>query len=162
MQKERQPVKQQRKFRIKSGILTKLLIGIIVPLVIILTFIGVQLNRDVEKTVVTLNDNYLESETLAAAKQLDSQLQRYMGMVEAMSQSKEETQKVSSWHAGFKGTQEQEEVLTFLKNFQSSDDMIASTWIYNLTAKEMLQSDGTYKNSAEFDATGRQWYGTLS
>lgn len=143
MQKERQPVKQQRKFRIKSGILTKLLIGIIVPLVIILTFIGVQLNRDVEKTVVTLNDNYLESETLAAAKQLDSQLQRYMGMVEAMSQSKEE-------------------VLTFLKNFQSSDDMIASTWIYNLTAKEMLQSDGTYKNSAEFDATGRQWYGALS
>lgn len=72
MQNESQQKKQQKKFRIKSGILTKLLIGIIVPLVVILTLVGIELNKGVEKSVVTLNDNYLESETLAAAKQLDS------------------------------------------------------------------------------------------
>lgn len=158
MQNESQQKKQQKKFRIKSGILTKLLIGIIVPLVVILTLVGIELNKGVEKSVVTLNDNYLESETLAAAKQLDSQLQRYMGMAEAMSRSKEVVQRISGWHAGFNGTGEKEETLDFLRTFQSSDDMIASTWIYNLNAKEILQSDGTYKNAAEFDATGRQWY----
>ncbi|MBS4960596.1 MAG: methyl-accepting chemotaxis protein [Clostridiales bacterium] len=155
---ERQQGEQTKKFKVKIGILKKLLIGLIIPLTIVLVFVGMLLNKDVDGVVIELNNNYLSSEATAAGQEVNAQFQRYLGITKVMSQTDDVIQKISDWNADFSGSEQQANILTLLNEVKSSDSMIASTWIYNLRVEEMLQSDGTYKNSSNFDATSRQWY----
>ena len=143
---ERQQGEQTKKFKVKIGILKKLLIGLIIPLTIVLVFVGMLLNKDVDGVVIELNNNYLSSEATAAGQEVNAQFQRYLGITKVMSQTDDVIQKISDWNADFSGSEQQANILTLLNEVKSSDSMIASTWIYNLRVEEMLQSDGTYKN----------------
>lgn len=144
--------------KVKFGILEKLLIGIILPMVLILTLVGFRLNYEVDEIVMELNDEYLTSETDSAAQQMNAHFQRYMGIAKSMSETKELARILSEWHAGFDGTRQHNDLLTFLRDIQGSDSMIASVWVYNMNVKELLQSDETYADSKTFDATSRKWY----
>ena len=62
--------------KVKFGILEKLLIGIILPMVLILTLVGFRLNYEVDEIVMGLNDEYLTSETDSAAQQMNAHFQR--------------------------------------------------------------------------------------
>lgn len=149
---------QKGRVRVRFGIQKKLLMGILIPLVLVLTVVGLSVNKDVDRIVIELNDDYLAAETVAAANQLDIYFQKYMGTVNTVAQTDVMAQKILGWQSGFSGDQKKEELLSFLNDLKESDSMIASSWAYNLKAGEMLQSDGTYKNASNFDAASREWY----
>ena len=119
-------------------------------MVLILTLVGFRLNYEVDEIVMGLNDEYLTSETDSAAQQMNAHFQRYMGIAKSMSETKELARILSEWHAGFDGTRQHNDLLTFLRDIQGSDSMIASVWVYNMNVKELLQSDETYADSKTF------------
>ena len=143
--------------KVKFGILTKLLLGIITPLVIVLIIIGLQLNSGMSNTVKTLDTNYLTAESMRASQQITAYFQRFVGIANLASQM-DEIIRFSGRQPNLAGTEERNKLLTTLKKIQSADDTIAFTWLYNINSKDFLQSDGTYKNSTTFDATSRIWY----
>ncbi len=144
--------------RVKFGIFEKLIVGIILPMILILSIVGFRLSYEVDEIVIEVNNNYLTSETDAAAQSVDSHFQKYMGIAASMSKTEELNGILNGWRTGFEGTKQYNDLMTFLKNIQGSDSMIASTWVYNMNVKEFLQSDGTYADSKTFDATSRKWY----
>ena len=143
--------------KVKFGILTKLLLGTIIPLIIVLIIIGSQLNSRMSNTVKTLDTNYLTAESMRASQQITAYFQRFVGIANLASQM-DEIIRFSGRQPNLAGTEERNKLLTTLKKIQSADDTIAFTWLYNINSKDFLQSDGTYKNSTTFDATSRIWY----
>lgn len=150
--------KGKGKSRVRFGIQKKLLLGIITPLEIVLILVAFLLNRDVDKVVIEMNDDYLSAETDSAANQLDSYFQKYMAVADVLSHTDVVAEKIAGWESGFRGPEKKEDLLRFLQNVQASDDMIAFAWAYGTEPKEFLQSDGTYKNSSNYDAASREWY----
>ena len=154
-QQERTPT---RNFKVKFGILKKLLLGLLVPSILVLIIVGAMLIRDIDEVVLTLNNDHLSSEATAAAQELNTHFQRYMGIAMVSSQTDDLHQRLTSWTPGFGGTPEHAGLLALLNNIKGADNMIASAWICNLQIGEFLQSDGTYKNPSNFNATSRPWY----
>ena len=154
----KQQTTETKKFKVKHGLLKKMLIGLLTPSIIVLIVVGVMLNRDVDEVVITLNNDYLSAEAAAAAQELDTNFRWYMGIATATSQTDEVHQRLSSWTPGFGGTPEHAGLLTMLNNIKDTDSMIVSTWLCNLQIGELLQSDGTYKDPSDFDVTSRPWY----
>ena len=117
---------QKGRVRVRFGI-KKLLMGILIPLVLVLTVVGLSVNKDVDRIVIELNDDYLAAETVAAANQLDIYFQKYMGTVNTVAQTDVMAQKILGWQSGFSGDQKKEELLSFLNDLKESDSMIASS-----------------------------------
>ena len=72
--------KQTRNFKVKFGIMQKLLLGLLTPLAVIFIYLGVSLNYDIDKTIISISDKYLAAETEAAANEMNAHFQRYLGM----------------------------------------------------------------------------------
>ena len=73
---------------VKLGIVQKLLIGILVPLILVLSVIGVLLGTRVSNTVEEMVRKNLTAETESAANQVNAFFQKYFGVSEMLAQSR--------------------------------------------------------------------------
>ena len=144
----------------KLGIVQKLMIGILLPLILILGIIGVLLGRTSSGIVEELVSENLTAQTTAAANQVDAFFQKYYGVAEMLSQSGVVVHVVSD-------TAKQQladstyyaDLLQELRSTQSNyQDEVLSTWLTDLGAGEVLLSDGSHISSTEMDFTTREWY----
>lgn len=148
--------KQTRNFKVKFGIMQKLLLGLLTPLAVIFIYLGVSLNYDIDKTIISISDKYLAAETEAAANEMNAHFQRYLGMGKMIVQTNAIRTNLTRWEADFKGTPAQADIVSYLRNLQSSDGMLNSVWLYSVEHQELLMSDGTYVTEADWSA--RPWY----
>lgn len=155
MQTEQERI-QTRNFKVKFGIMQKLLLGLLTPLAIIFIYLGVSLNHDIDKTIISISDKYLAAETEAVVNEMNSHFQRYLGMGKMIVQTNAIRTNLTKWEADFKGTPAQADIISYLKNLQGSDEMLNAVWLYSVEHQELLLSDGTYVTEADW--TSRPWY----
>ena len=146
--------------KVRLGILPKLLMGILIPLIIILIFVGIQLDRRVSDIVTTLDNNYIASESNRAAEQVDGYFQKFYGVSEVTAVSQPILTAITGWEANtFAASQLQSDTLKTLQDIQASQpEEVIYTWLMNAKTNEVLQSDGSFMTPPNFDATTRQWY----
>lgn len=155
---ERQETAPARNFKVKAGILQKMLLGLLIPSIIVLIIVGMMLNRDVDEVVITLNNDYLTSEANAAARELDTHFQRYMGIATTSSQTDDLRRRLSGWTTNFQGISQYTELTTLLDNVKTSDSSINLVWLCNVRNGEILQSDGVHVDASDANAASRPWY----
>lgn len=144
----------------KFGIVQKLMIGILLPLILILSIIGALLGSTSSRIVEDLVGESLTSQTSAAAKQVDTFFQKYYGVSEMLSQSAVVVNVVSDT------TKQQLIDSTYysdlLKELQATQsfyqDDVHSAWLTDIGAGEVLLSDGTHIYAKDIDFTAREWY----
>ena len=152
---------QQDTKRAAFGLLAKMLLGTLVPLVVVLTLIGIQLNNNVSRTVRSMESDYLTAEANRAAQQIDGYFQRFIGIAEVAARTEEVARAVAGWNADFQNSVAMTTLLSDLRSLASTDESIGAIWLVDLGTGELLQSDGTFLTANEFDATTRAWYGPV-
>lgn len=152
------PKKNEKKTKVKTSILVKLLAGIAIPLICILLLMGVFLDKAMEQIVTELNDNNLTTETKSASKQVEAYFQQFIGMTDAVVNLEDTKTKLVAWEDEKfpQNTKAHYNVLKILDNLQISDSKIASAWIYDENKKLFLQTGNVFFGG--FDATERPWY----
>lgn len=151
-------ITKETKLRVKFGLLAKLLIGILVPLVIILAVVGLRIRSEAERALTTLDTRCLSAEAESASKAVDAYFQRFTGMVELAACEDDLVQSVANWPTYFDQSMEQQQMLAMLKGLESFDDSVVYTWLCNVNNKQFYQSDGMYGTAETFDITQRKWY----
>ena len=151
-------VKSKQQAKVRCGILLKLLLGTLIPLIVILTIVGVQLSGNIERTVSASDIDYLTAESSGAAERINGYFSRYIGMAELSARMEEMTRGLAGWGADFSGSEAQTALLDSLRELAETDRTIAFTWLLDLDSMEFLQSDGSFLTPATFDAASRVWY----
>ena len=81
MRKNRISEKAVTKERAKFGVLPKMLLGTLIPLVVVLTLIGIQLSGKMGRTVRDIESDYLTAETGRAVESIRGYFERFMGVL---------------------------------------------------------------------------------
>ena len=145
---------------VKLGIVQKLLIGILVPLILVLSVIGVLLGTRVSNTVEEMVRKNLTAETESAANQVNAFFQKYFGVSEMLAQSRivvdivADTEKQQMADSAY-----YTDLLHELQGIQAYYGGEAlSVWLTDIGGGEVLLSDGTHIFSRDVDFTTREWY----
>lgn len=158
MKKDTNIAKKGGKGRVKFGILSKLLIGTLLPLIIVLVLIGIQLVNKMSSTVRTVETDYLTAEAGRAAKSIEGDFKRYMGVAESFASAEEIRQGAAGWGTDFDESEQRDDLLNALTKIVNGEDGVAYAWVVNLETGALLQSTGTYMDSSSFDMESRSWY----
>lgn len=146
--------------KVKMGILGKMLASILLPLIVILSIVVVNLNSAVGKIVFRLDSQYAVASVREAAQSVDSFFQKYLSYAQTVASSGEIEEIIDNWQeADFIGSEHRTLLINYLASFQGIDDsLIKVTWIYNVNARQLVQSDGLIFTRSTFDADSREWY----
>lgn len=146
--------------KVKMGILGKMLASILLPLIVILSIVVVNLNSAVGKIVFRLDSQYAVASAREAAQSVDSFFQKYLSYAQTVASSGEIEEIIDNWQeADFIGSEHRTLLINYLASFQGIDDsLIKVTWIYNVNARQLVQSDGLIFTRSTFDADSREWY----
>ncbi|MGO5114417.1 methyl-accepting chemotaxis protein [Candidatus Avoscillospira sp. LCP25S3_F1] len=144
----------------KLGIVQKLLVGILLPLVLVLGLIGVLLGVQVSGTVKQMMTQTLTSQTETAAEEVDAFLSQYFGAVDGLLQSNvvlnvaTDPNKVILDDAA-----EFSRLLSELRSMQQTyQDNVLNVWYMDVTANELVLQDNSRLLGSEVDFTQREWY----
>lgn len=152
----------QERANVKFGILPKLLAGTLIPLLVILTILGVQLDASVTKSITEINNNYLTSQTQQAASQINAWYQKYVGIAEGLAASQTILNGLSVSRSQEEEIEKtRETILKTLENVSGSQENIAAAWFVNLDTKELIQSNRGIGEREETDLTDTNWYSLL-
>lgn len=145
--------------RVKISVLTKMLLTILLPLVVILAVAGIRLGTVASGSVTQLLGNTLNAETKRAANGVEMYFKEYYGMAQASAISSPIKEALVRWDSNtFEGSPLQQQTLLVLQNIKNSDADLKHVWLMNYKNAEVLQSDGSYLTPDIFDATSRDWY----
>lgn len=158
-----QQEKKTKHLKVRFSILTKLLLGTLVPLIIVLVFVGFRLNHKMDETVTDLNNNYLTAETMSASEEINAYFQKYIGLAEGTAASDAVLKELSVRDTA-DGNLElaRTAVRDTLKGIVDSQDDISVAWFLNLPNKELIQSDGTISVKQDYDPSTTNWYPLIS
>lgn len=145
---------------VKFGILPKLLIGILAPLFIVLGIMGIFLGLQVSDTVNGIMSAELDSETKAAANQVESFFERYYGVAESLAETQMIQDLVTeNQEGGIRANPQYSEILNTIQAVQQKNqEDISYIWISDFQSGELLQSDAQLYTQEELDYTTRTWY----
>ena len=144
----------------KFGILPKLLISILVPLILVLSLMGVFLGIQGSGVIRRVMQQQVMAASSAAANEVDSFFERYRGMTETLAATQlvrdviQDTAQTSIVNKTLYGSLM--ETMKLLQ--QSNSDDIVYVWVSDFGTGEILQSDGTLYRPPEVDYTTRVWY----
>ena len=142
----------------KFGIVSKMLLGILVPLFVVLILMSVFLNVQGAKIVNGIMSTELEAETGDAASQVEAFFQKNFGVAETLAGTQAVRDTVANAAEGglapLLPTLQQEQ-----KN--NAEDM-EEVWVITFRTGELLQSDGQTFGPAELDYASRDWYKMVS
>ena len=158
MRKNRISEKAVTKERAKFGVLPKMLLGTLIPLVVVLTLIGIQLSGKMGRTVRDIESDYLTAETGRAVESIRGYFERFMGVAESSAKMQEIVQGASDWGEDFDGSAQQSDLTAVLQKISEEEESVAFAWVADLQTGAVQQSDGTYLDSSSFDIEGRSWY----
>lgn len=158
MKKDKDIGKTHGKKRVRFGVLPKLLMGTLLPLIIVLTLIGIQLVNNMSDTVRTVETDYLTAEAGRAAESIEGYFERYMGIAESFARAEEIVQGSSDWGQDFNESEQRDDLFDALRRIVDGKDGVAHAWVVNLGTGALLQSNGTYMDSSTFDMRSRVWY----
>ena len=144
--------------KVRFGLLGKLLLGLVLPMILIMIFVGNRIIGQVKTIVTELDTNYLTAEANRAGEQVNAYFQRYIGITEVAAKEDLIVKGVSQWNETFNHSQNQEQLMKKLKEIVASDEIVVYAWLCDLETKDFLQSDGTYETKETFDITSRKWY----
>lgn len=145
---------------VKLGLLPKLLLGTLVPLIIILLFTGILLNRQVGNTITTMQNDYLSAETNRSAIQVEAFFQKFFGVAETEAASPTVMESLLNWNAqDFQGSEQYAKMKKELQDLQASrPDDIMNVYLTSIATKQVMQSNGEFLSLPGFDVTSRGWY----
>lgn len=145
--------------RVKISVLTKMLLSILLPLVVVLLVAGVRLGTVASNSVTQLLGNTLNAETKRAANGVEMYFKEYYGMAQASAISTPIKEALVRWDSNtFENSPLQQQTLLVLQNIKNSNADLKHVWLMNYKNAEVLQSDGSYLTPDIFDATSRDWY----
>ncbi len=159
MQKGKELIHTKRD-RIKFGIVPKLLLGILIPLIISMIVISIFLGTKGSEIVNEIMNGELEAYADAASNQVDAFFSRYFGLSESLA-STQIARDVTIPEAAnsFKTHNLYGSLLETLRLIQeNNDENIDYVWIANFKTGELLQSDGTLFTQNDIDFPSRSWY----
>ena len=144
----------------KLGIVQKLLLGILLPLILILSLLGVILGVQVSHTVRTLMIADLNAQTSAGAEQVEAFFNRYFGAVDSMTQSQAamgvatERDKTTIFRA-----ESYTDLLQELRGVQNNyGSSVLNVWYADMETGELVGSNGILYSPNKLDITAQEWY----
>lgn len=163
MQRERKDAQIAQK-RMKFGIVPKLLLGILSPLVIVLIVITIFLGLRGSETINDVMGAQLNAEAKAAANEVNTFFERYYGISECLAATQiirdTTTEDVEG---GIRAHNLYGSLLETLRLIQQDNaEDINYVWVANFSSGELLQSDGTVFDSEQIDFSTRSWYQLVS
>ena len=143
--------------KVRFGLLAKLLLGLVLPMILIMIFVGNRIIGQAKTIVTELDTNYLTAEAERAGEQVNAYFQRYIGIAEMAAKEETVVEGVSRWMRRLitcvSETADEE-----IKEIVASDEIVVYAWLCDLETKDFLQSDDTYETKETFDVTSRKWY----
>lgn len=159
MQREKKDAQMVRR-QMKFGIVPKLILGILTPLIVVLIIITIFLGLQGSKTINEVMSAELNAETRAASNEVNSFFERYYGISECLAATQiirdTTTQEVEG---GIRAHNLYGSLLETLRLIQQDNaEDIDFVWVTNLSTGEILQNDGTVYEPEEVDYSTRSWY----
>ena len=146
--------------QIKFGIVPKLLLGILCPLIASMVLMSLFLGMQGSKIVNEVMSSQLDAQARSAANQVDSFFVQYYGVSECLAATQiirdTTTQSVEGGIAANPLYGSLLETLRLIQ--QDNAENVDYVWVANLKTGELLQSDGTLFGPAEIDFASRSWY----
>ena len=144
---------------VKIGIVQKLLVCILVPLILILGIIATILGVWIRGTVTDLTIDSLTSESQASAQEVEAYLKQYFGAVDAMVHSRAIVNMASDQ------TKQSVTTSTFFSDLMAElgaiqnkyHTNVLNVWYTDLGTKEMIIHNRSLFTSADIDFDAREW-----
>lgn len=159
MQREKTDAQMVRR-RMKFGIVPKLILGILTPLIVVLVIITIFLGLQGSKTINEVMSAQLNAETRAASNEVNTFFERYYGISECLAATQiirdTTTQEVEGGIRAYNLYGSLLETLRLIQ--QDNEEDIDFVWVTNLSTGEILQNDGTVYEPEEVDYSTRSWY----
>lgn len=165
--KDKPKAKLKEGKNIQIGLRGKLLAGIIIPLVLVLTIIGVFLSGKVSSVVETMKNENISSQAAAAAQQADAYFKPFFTgakMVREMDVVRELVHEVegADGKLDFRQSDKFQKVLTELKKAQQNlGGGAQAVWVSCVKNSQIMQSDD-FISDESFVTTERPWYKLLA
>ncbi len=157
---KQQGTRKLHKLDVKFGVLPKMLIGILGPLVVILVIVGIALNAQVSSMVTNMENDYLSSETARSAAQVEQFFQKFFGVVETEAASPQVIAALKNWDpTTFEGSEQQINLKKELQGIQQTQpEDILNMCVASAAAEQVVQSNGDFLKLPGYDVVSRPWY----
>lgn len=144
----------------KLGIVQKLALGILIPLILVLSGIGVLLGVQISDTVEQMITKNLTSQAQSGTEQVNSFLKRYYGVVDTMICSPDIAGLAADQaKTTLEGSAYFSSMLTELQHIQQQyQDTVLGVWFADVGLQELVYSDNSRITSADVDFSTREWY----
>lgn len=146
--------------QIKFGIVPKLLLGILCPLVASMLVISIFLGQQGSNIVNEVMSEQLNAQASAAANQVESFIEKYYGVTECLAATQivrdTTSENVDGGFAAHSLYGSLLETLSLIQ--QDNEENVDYVWVANLKTGELLQNDGTLFTPSQIDFSTRSWY----
>ncbi len=148
--------------QIKLGIVPKLLLGILCPLIISMVLVTIFLGMRGSAIVNDIMNDQLNAQANEAANMADSFFNHYYGVAECLAATqivRDTTDSTGSFtdHTLYPS------LLETLRLIQQRDsENVSTVWVVNLQTGESIQNDGMLYTAQDFDYSTRSWYQLVS
>lgn len=145
---------------VKLGIVQKLALGILIPLILVLSGIGALLGVQISGTVKEMLTENLTSQAESGAQSVNAYLKQYYGVVDTMISSPD----ISGLAADqtkttLDGSPYFSSMLAELQSIQQKyQDTVLGVWFADVGLQELVYSDNSRITSADVDFSTREWY----
>ena len=151
--------------QIKFGIVPKLLLGILCPLIICMVLVSVFLGLRGSSIVNEIMSAQLNAQTDSAANEIDSFFKQYYGVAECLAAT-QIARDATDTDTSFADQSLYRSLVETLQLIQQQDsENITSVWLVNLQTGEIIeiiQNDSMLYTSNDFDYSTRSWYTLVS
>lgn len=146
--------------RVKFGIVPKLLLGILGPLIVSMVIISAFLGFQGSEIVDEVMSEQLDAQADAAANEVNSFFKQYYGVSECLAATQIVRDTTNEPVEG--GIAAHTLYFSLLETLrlvqQDNAENVDYVWVANLQSGELLQSDGTLFAPGEIDFSSRSWY----
>lgn len=148
----------------EKSILTKMLVGILTPLIVMLVSAAVIISVNVGSSTKGLTKADLSAQSAAASYQVSEFFTQYNSVVTQMALNHEIIELLGNVKSGETASASDSygAVSATLDNILADDpDNITLVWLVDLDSKESIRSGGVIKGMPDYDITARSWYAEL-
>ena len=160
MKRGRTETMSRNQIQVKFGIVPKLLLGILVPLIASMILMGVFLGLQGSNIVNEVMNEQLNAQADSAANEVNAFFEEYYGISECLAATqivRDTTNEVVE--GGITAHTLYFSLLETIRLIQQDNaENVDHVWIANLQSGELLQSDGTLFAPGEIDLSSRSWY----
>ena len=144
----------------KLGIAQKLALGILIPLILVLSGIGVLLGIQISGTVEQMMTENLTAQADSGAQQVNAFLKQYYGVVDTMICSPDIAGLAADdTKTTLDGSPYFSSMLAELQEIQQQyQDTVLGVWFADVGLQELVYSDNSRITSADVDFSTREWY----